>query len=39
MCVFGVPKGILLGFMVSERGIEANQEKSMPSKKWALFGT
>ncbi|WVZ97765.1 hypothetical protein U9M48_043278 [Paspalum notatum var. saurae] len=26
-CVFGVPKGKLLGFMVSERGIEANQEK------------
>jgi hypothetical protein len=26
-CVFGVPKGKLLGFMVSDRGIEANQEK------------
>ncbi|WVZ84448.1 hypothetical protein U9M48_031478 [Paspalum notatum var. saurae] len=26
-CVFGVPKGKLLGFMVSEWGIEANKEK------------
>ena len=26
-CVFGVPKRKLLGYMVSERGIEANQEK------------
>jgi hypothetical protein len=26
-CVFGVPRGMLLGFIVSERGIEANQEK------------
>jgi hypothetical protein len=26
-CVFGVPRGMLLGFMVSERGIEANPEK------------
>ncbi|WVZ58620.1 hypothetical protein U9M48_008872 [Paspalum notatum var. saurae] len=26
-CVFGVPKGKLLGFMVSERSIEANKEK------------
>jgi hypothetical protein len=26
MCVFRVPKGKLLGFMVSDRGIEANQE-------------
>jgi hypothetical protein len=27
-CVFGVPRGMLLGFIVSERGIEANPEKS-----------
>jgi hypothetical protein len=27
-CVFGVPAGKLLGFMVSERGIEANPEKN-----------
>jgi hypothetical protein len=26
-CAFGVPKGKLLGFIVSERGIEANLEK------------
>ena len=26
-CVFGVPAGKLLGFLVSERGIEANLEK------------
>jgi len=26
-CVFGVPRGILLGFIVSEQGIEANPEK------------
>jgi hypothetical protein len=26
-CVFGVPRGMFLGFIVSERGIEANPEK------------
>jgi dsDNA-binding SOS-regulon protein len=26
-CVFGVPKGMLLGFIVSEKGIKANPEK------------
>ena len=26
-CVFGVPRGMLLGFIVSERGIEANPVK------------
>jgi hypothetical protein len=26
-CVFGVPRGMLLGFIVSERGIEDNPEK------------
>ena len=26
-CVFGVSKGMLLGFIVSEHGIEANPEK------------
>jgi hypothetical protein len=25
-CIFGVPRGMLLGFIVSERGIEANPE-------------
>ena len=28
-CVFGVPTGKLLGFIVSERGIEVNPEKIM----------
>ena len=28
-CVFGVPKGKLLGYIVSERGIEANTKKIM----------
>jgi hypothetical protein len=26
-CVFGVPRGMLLGFVVSERGIKANPDK------------
>ena len=26
-CTFGVPKGQRLGYMVSERGIEANRDK------------
>jgi hypothetical protein len=26
-CIFGVPRGMILGFVVSERGIEANPEK------------
>jgi len=26
-CVFGVPRGMLLGYIVSQRGIEANTEK------------
>jgi hypothetical protein len=26
-CVFGVPRGMLLGFVISERGIEANPDK------------
>ena len=26
-CVFGVPAGKLLGFIVSQRGIEVNPEK------------
>ena len=33
-CVFGVPRGMLLGFIVSERGIEANRRKSRPSPTW-----
>jgi hypothetical protein len=26
-CIFGVPRGMLLGYIVSQRGIEANPEK------------
>jgi hypothetical protein len=26
-CVFGVPRGMLLGYIVSQRGIEANPQK------------
>ena len=26
-CIFGVPKGKLLGFIISKQGIEANPEK------------
>jgi len=26
-CVFGIPQGMLLGYIVSQRGIEANHEK------------
>ena len=26
-CVFGVPRGVLLGFIISECGIKANKEK------------
>jgi hypothetical protein len=27
-CIFGVPRGMLLGFVMSERDIEANPEKT-----------
>ena len=33
-CVFGVPAGKLLGFLVSNRGIVANPEKSRQSPLW-----
>jgi hypothetical protein len=26
-CVFGIPRGMLLGFIISEHGIEANPKK------------
>ena len=26
-CIFGVPRGMLLGFIISKRGIETNPEK------------
>jgi hypothetical protein len=33
-CLFCVPRGMLLGFIVSERGIEANPEKVSASPTW-----
>ena len=33
-CVFGVPAGKLLGFLVSNRGIEANLKKSKQLHLW-----
>ena len=33
-CVFGVPAGKLLGFLVSNRGIEANPEKLQQLRPW-----
>ena len=36
-CVFGVPRGMLLGFIVSERGIEANPEKISAITKMGLI--
>ena len=36
-CVFGVPRGMLLGFIVSERGIEANPEKIAAVLKMGLI--
>jgi hypothetical protein len=34
-CVFGIPRGMLLGFIISEHGIEANPKKSPQLPKWA----
>jgi hypothetical protein len=38
-CVFGVPRGMLLEYIVSQRGIEANPEKVAASSGWVRFGT
>jgi hypothetical protein len=38
-CVFGVPQGMLLGYIVSQRGIEANPENVVPPREWVQFGT
>jgi hypothetical protein len=31
-CVFGIPRGMLLGFIISKRGIEANLEMASTIK-------
>ena len=35
-CIFGVPSGILLGYIISARGVEANHEKvsAITRMKW-----
>jgi hypothetical protein len=36
-CVFGVPRGMLLGYIVSQRGIEANPEKVAALERMGLI--
>jgi hypothetical protein len=36
-CVFGVPRGMLLGYIVSQRGIEANPEKVVALERMCLI--
>jgi hypothetical protein len=38
-CVFGVSRGMLLGYIVSQRGIEATPRRLRPSSEWVQFGT
>jgi hypothetical protein len=38
-CVFGVRRGMLLGYIVSQRGIEANPEKVTALERMARSGT
>jgi hypothetical protein len=38
-CVFGVPHDMLLGYIVSQWGIEPNPRRSQPSTGWARFET
>jgi hypothetical protein len=38
-CTFGVPRGKLLGYIITEHGIKTNPKKSQPSVKWARSGT
>jgi hypothetical protein len=38
-CAFGVPRGMLLGYIVSQRGIEANPEKVAALERMVRFGT
>jgi hypothetical protein len=36
-CVFGVPRGMLLGYIVSQRGIEANPKKVAALERMGLI--
>jgi hypothetical protein len=36
-CAFDVPGGMLLGFLVFKRGMEANLEKFQPSQIWGPY--
>ena len=36
-CVFGVPRGMLLGFIVSEHGVDANPEKTSTITRMGLI--
>jgi hypothetical protein len=38
-CIFVVPRGMLLGYIVSQWGIEPNIEKALPSTGWDRFET
>jgi hypothetical protein len=38
-CIFGVPWGMLLGYIVSQRGIEANPKRLPPSSGWVQSET
>jgi hypothetical protein len=38
-CVFGVPRGMLLGYIVSQRGIEPNPKKVAALTGWTPFKT
>jgi hypothetical protein len=38
-CVFSVPRGMLLGYIVSQRGIVANPGRLRPSSGWVQFVT
>jgi hypothetical protein len=38
-CIFVVPRGMLLGYIVSQWGIEPNPEKALPSTGWDRFET
>jgi hypothetical protein len=38
-CVFRVPRGMLLGYIVSQRGMSPTLRRSQPSNGWAQFET